>query len=314
MFHVKQPRNAALEGVWKGSGGGLEPFNGGLKRAGGGLAGACFGAACLLMAGCSSPEEVARDTGIAQSTATAPAAPTPPAPPTPAADKVAFTDNASDGTGDDAAKRDFAYSWPAAVSASPELARQFTAERDKLLADQKSEWAASVKEFAGQDCVSCVNREFQKNWEVVADMPRFLSLSADVFEYSGGAHGNYWTEALVWDREAKAARDPKTMFTSKAALQDALGAAWCKALKVERGKKMGADYNDDGFFPCPPIADLAVLLGSSDKKSFNRIGLIAAPYVAGSYAEGAYEVTLPVTPKVLAALKPEYKAFFALGK
>jgi hypothetical protein len=57
-----------------------------------------------------------------------------------------------------------------------------------------------------------------------------------------------------------------------------------------------------------------VLLGSSNKRRFNRIGLIASPYVAGSYAEGQYEVTLPVTPKVLAAVKPEYKAAFALGR
>jgi len=56
-----------------------------------------------------------------------------------------------------------------------------------------------------------------------------------------------------------------------------------------------------------------VLLGSSDRKAFNRIGLLAAPYVAGSYAEGTYEVTLPVTPAVLQAVKPEYKAAFALG-
>jgi hypothetical protein len=77
---------------------------------------------------------------------------------------------------------------------------------------------------------------------------------------------------------------------------------------------MGEDFTDDGFFPCPPITDLTVLLGSSNKQTFNRIGLIAAPYVAGSYAEGPYEVTLPVTPAVLAAVKPEYKAAFALGK
>ncbi|MEO0056797.1 MAG: hypothetical protein RIT17_233, partial [Pseudomonadota bacterium] len=34
----------------------------------------------------------------------------------------------------------------------------------------------------------------------------------------------------------------------------------------------------------------------------------------GSYAEGPYEVTLPVTQAVLAAVKPEYKAAFALAK
>jgi hypothetical protein len=118
----------------------------------------------------------------------------------------------------------------------------------------------------------------------------------------------------VWDREANRAIDPKAMFRSPAALQDAVGEAWCRKLGAERQKKFGEEYTDDGFFPCPPIADLVVLVGSSDRQHFNRIGLIAAPYVAGSYVEGEYEVTLPVTPAVLAAVKPEFKAAFALGK
>jgi hypothetical protein len=35
--------------------------------------------------------------------------------------------------------------------------------------------------------------------------------------------------------------------------------------------------------------------------------------VAGSYAEGAYEVTLPVSPAVLETVKPAYAAAFTLG-
>lgn len=221
-----------------------------------------------------------------------------------------------EGTGN--TTRDFVYRWPAAVSAIPALAAQLAAERERLLAEQKGEWQASLKEFAGEDCGGCTIRDFQKTWKVVTNLPRFLSLSVEVYEYTGGAHGNYYTDALVWDRQAKAAVMPEDMFRSPAALQDALGAEWCKGLNAERIKRMGAETSqmieDDGIFPCPPIADLAVLLGSSNRRRFNRIGLIAAPYVAGSYAEGQYEVTLPVTAKVLAAVKPEYAAAFATAK
>lgn len=258
------------------------------------------------LAACSSPEEIAAKTDTAP--AEAPSAP--PVPPTPAPDKVAFEDNAAKGE----ATREFAYAWPAKVTAIPELAAQLTEERDKLLADQKSEWDEALREFSDSDCTGCVNRQYEKTWDVVADLPRYLSLSAAWSTYTGGAHGNYAWDALVWDREAKQAFDPKTMFTSPAALQGALGDTWCKALKGARVKKGMAPEDADGIFPCPPIADLTVLVGSSDRKSFNRIGLIAAPYVAGSYAEGEYEVTLPVTPKVIAAVKPEYKAAFAPGK
>jgi hypothetical protein len=272
---------------------------------------AARGAAGVLLLGaalvaCSSPEEIAAKSA----TATAEAPPTLPAPPAPAPEKVTFEDSAKNGEG----TRDFAYSWPAEVSAIPELAARLTDDRDKLLAEQKADWEESLREFSDSDCTSCLNRDYAMGWDVVANLPRFLSLSGAWNAYSGGAHGNYAWEALVWDREAERGFDPKAMFTSPAALQDALGDAWCKALKVERVKKGMAPDEDDGIFPCPPIADLTVLVGSSDGKSFNRIGLIAAPYVAGSYAEGAYEVTLPVSPKVLAAVKPGYRAAFMLGK
>ncbi len=299
MFHVKQVLTGGLRGVWRGSGGGLAASGGTLARAGAVLAAG-------LLAACSSPEDIAAETGIA-----APAAPpAAPSPPTPTPGKVDFADNEAKGE----AKRDFSYSWPAQASAVPELAARFTAERDALLAEQKADWQEALREFAGESCGGCMMRDFQKGWDVVADLPRFLSLSASFYAYTGGAHGNGAFDALVWDREAKTAFDPKTMFTSQTALQQALGASWCKALKAERQKRLGADWSDDGFFQCPPIADLTVLVGSSDKRAFDRIGLIAAPYVAGSYAEGPYELTFPVTPAVLAAVKPEYKAAFALGK
>lgn len=266
----------------------------------------CAGAgwAALMLAAFASPAQ------IAAKTAAPPRPAIPATPPAPAPAKVTFADNAKQGE----AERKFAYDWPAAVSAVPELTARFTAERDELLAEQKADWEDSLREFADGDCLGCMQRDYQKTWDVVANLPRFLSLSAAFYNYSGGAHGNYAWDTLVWDRTAKKAFDPKAMFISPAALQAALGGPWCKALKAERTKRLGADYSDDGFFQCPPIEDLTVLVGSSDRKSFNRIGLIAAPYVAGSYAEGAYELTFPVTAKVRAAVKPEYRAAFALGK
>lgn len=261
----------------------------------------------LMLAACSSPEDIAAQTAASPSGQAA-AHETPAAA---AAEAVAFTDNAEKGE----AKREFAYSWPAEVSAVPELVERFTSERDKLLADQKGDWDEALREFGGSDCVACVSRGAEKSWAVVANLPRFLSLSAEIYAYTGGAHGNSGSTALVWDRETGRGLESRDVFTSPRALQDALGAAWCKGLGEERRRKMGADAPvEDGIFPCPPIADLTVLLGSKSKTHFDRIGLIADPYVAGSYAEGAYEVTLPVTPAVLAAVKPEYKAAFALGK
>ena len=120
-----------------------------VKHWSGGTAMAALALAAL--AACSSPEEIAAKTGTA-------APPVPAAPPAPAPDKVAFEDNAKNGE----ATRDFAYAWPAEVSAIPELAARLTADRDKLLAEQKADWEESLREFAGSDSSqSCISE-----WEV----------------------------------------------------------------------------------------------------------------------------------------------------
>lgn len=312
MFRVKHCPTAGKQGSSRGldgSRGGLDRASGHQNRARAGLAAALALIIGSALAACSSPEEIAEKTGVV-ATATAEAAGQSATATATGADGTEFEDNAEK----DGGSREFAYKWPAQVSAIPALAARFTTERDTVLAEQKAEWIEALAEFAGEDCVSCTSRGFSKEWKVVADLPCFLSLSADTYIYTGGAHGNSAFDTLLWDREADAAIAPTAMFRSEEGLQAALHAPWCKALKAERTRRLGAEYADDETFPCPDIAELTLLLGSSNKQTFNRIGLIADPYVAGSYAEGPYEVTLPVTAAVLAALKPEYKRAFAQVK
>lgn len=259
-------------------------------------------AAALLVAGCS-PEQAADSAGPAPKAAAAAAEVSD----LPGIEAVVFENN------DKRAEytREFAYNWPAAVSAVPELVARFAVERDKALAEQRQEFEDAIREFAGQDCVGCINRSYAKEWSVVTDLPRFLSLSAEIYVFAGGAHGNGAYDALVWDREAGKIMQAADFFVSEAAMQQVFGSRWCTALKKQRAKRLGEENTDDGIFACPDIAQLNVLLGSAGKKAFDRIGLQAAPYVAGSYAEGSYEVTLPVTAQVIPAVKPEYRAYFA---
>lgn len=213
--------------------------------------------------------------------------------------------------------REFSYTWPAEVAAVPALVRRFTAERTEILGEQKIDFSEGLTLADPEGCFGC-NRDLARDWSVIANTPRFLVLSGSYYEYSGGAHGNINFEALVWDRKAKKALFSGKMFLSERALQGALGAAWCEGLKAERAERLGeqasAIMDEDDIFPCPPISDLVVFPAASDGQRFDRIELLAAPYVAGSYAEGVYEVTLPVTPAVLAAIKPRYRAAFVAPK
>ena len=79
-----------------------------------------------------------------------------------------------------------------------------------------------------------------EEWKVVADLPRYLSLSGHLATYSGGAHGMYGLRSLVWDREAKQAIEGIALFNSPVALEQGLGQRLCDTLNAERAKRAAA--------------------------------------------------------------------------
>lgn len=209
---------------------------------------------------------------------------------------------------------EFTYSWPAEVSAEPELAAILAKDRDQTLAAEKAKWEAALADSPA-DCVPCRSRSLVREWSVVADLTRYLSLSSEISAYTGGAHGNYGTDSVIWDRHVQKRMRPIDFFTSGPALEAAIATPFCSALNRMRERRRGEPVTPEGegmFHGCPTIGELTVLLGSSGGKTFDRIGLIADPYVAGSFAEGSYEVTVPVTPPVLDAVKPDYQGSFSL--
>ena len=101
------------------------------------------------------------------------------------------------------------------------------------------------------------------------------------------------------------------------ALSAAIRAPFCAALNQQRAEKRGEPVDPKSkqeFDTCIDPAKQTVILGSTDKAHFNRIGILVDPYAAGPYAEGNYEVTLPVTAAVLKAVKPLYRRAFAVPK
>lgn len=207
---------------------------------------------------------------------------------------------------------EYSFSYPAAVGAIPELARLIESQAQKAEAEQRALALAHSKQ-AEEDGFAFRPYGLSQEWEVVADLPSWLSLSNEVWIYTGGAHGMYGTEALVWNKQARRALEAMNLFTSPAALMAALRPRYCAALdeaRRARGREMGIG---EGLFDnCPDIDELTVLLGSSNGRTFDRLTLYAGPYVAGSYAEGAYETDLTVDAAVLAAVKPRYRSAFSV--
>jgi hypothetical protein len=69
------------------------------------------------------------------------------------------------------------------------------------------------------------------------------------------------------------------------------------------------------FEDCPKFSDLTILPGDANGDGrFDDIHLIADPGVAGSNAEGTYDISLPVTGKFIAAISPEYRSAFKVQR
>ena len=206
------------------------------------------------------------------------------------------------------------FSWSAEAGAVPALLRQLrtqlTREQSKTASCGKAESEARIS--TGGQAIACTS---STKVTTSGQTARLLSLSRAYWAFTGGAHGSGATTALLWDR--KQGREIKfgSLFQRPDGYAPVLRTTYCRALNAERKKRRGDDYQSSSiteFDSCPPFADLALI--PSDKRRlrrFDAIHVIAAPYTAGSFAEGEYDIAVPVTPKLIAAMKPEFRASFA---
>ncbi|GAA0284932.1 hypothetical protein GCM10009127_28250 [Alteraurantiacibacter aestuarii] len=204
------------------------------------------------------------------------------------------------------------YSYPAEAGNIQELAALLDRRLDRLRNAMVGD-SAEARADARDNGFPFNKYSTEVEWQVVADTPRYLSLSAKISSYTGGAHGNYGFDALVWDKERAAALEPETFFTTPEALEAALGSKLCEKLNRERAERRGqpiAEGSSDIFDVCVPLSDTTVLFGSASGRAFDRVGVQIGPYVAGPYAEGSYEFTFDVDDKLLTALRDEYRSAF----
>jgi hypothetical protein len=210
----------------------------------------------------------------------------------------------------------FDYRYPAAAGRIPAL----KAWLDRDLATRRANIIGQAREGQAEAKKSGYpynSYDDSMGWQVVTDLPGWLSLSGMEESYTGGAHPNHGPSALLWNKGAGRQVKALDLFTGKAALDGALQAAFCGELNKERAERRGAPidpHSTDDFDTCLAPSGEVLILGSADHQHFTRIGILIGPYEAGPYAEGDYEITLPVTPAVLAAVRPEYRSAFAVAR
>jgi hypothetical protein len=259
-------------------------------------------AAALLLTGCSEDKPTPAEKAAA--------AAVPGAPPGGAADIAAKNAPASN-IKESNELIEFAYAYPREAAAIPELAAWLDGDRatkrDALIAAAQRDKAAAEKGGFPYRAHSHLQA-----WQRITSTPRFLSLSAEVGTYMGGAHGMTTFDTLLWDRNRRKRLKPLDLFTSGEAFDAAIGEAFCAGIKRAKAAKGIAsdEAPDSAFAKCPPASAQTVWLGSTDGRYLDRMTIAIAPYEVGPFAEGSYKINVPVTGALVGALKDEYARDF----
>ncbi len=159
---------------------------------------------------------------------------------------------------------------------------------------------------------------YDQMWDVTANLPAVLVLESNGYEFTGGAHGMPFTASLIWDRAA-GKRLATGDILDKNRLTLTARDSFCAELNRQREEKRGAPVDPaakDGiaeFNQCPVLAEHEIIPLSRKGKALDIVRVVIGPYAAGPYAEGSYEIDLPVTPEILAAVKPAYRGWFSTG-
>ena len=251
-------------------------------------------ALCLANTACTSPEELEKKTGVDGDKTTQ-------------SEGEGKTATPTELARDITEKNDlyaFSFSYPAALK--------------ERLDEQANREEADLQKAAQQASDEARSEGFPYNrymvtieWKLAGKTDNWLSLIENGSTYFGGAHGNYGISSVLWNIGSQRLLEPMMLFESKDAFAQALGNRFCDALDAQRMARRGGelDEGDDTFNRCPDIDELELVLLSNGTK-FDRVMLYAAPYVAGPYVEGDYEVELSVDDAIRAVVKPRYRDDF----
>jgi hypothetical protein len=203
---------------------------------------------------------------------------------------------------------DFRYDWPAEASSIPSLAKQLRIE----LKDDRAESARDARfdrQAARTGRYEFLPHEFSRELTFEGQSIRLASFTDKGSRFTGGAHPNFGFTELLWDKAKGRQIAFAKLFTRP--VSPLIRSDYCQGLAAERRKKTGSSKPGSLWEACPDPLEQAVVARDANRNGrFDHFAIIASPYAVGSYAEGAYVVTLPVPAAIIDALKPEYRASF----
>src|SRR3546814_15660996 len=141
---------------------------------------------------------------------------------------------------------------------------------DEDRAKKREAWIAAAKrdkDAAEKDGFPYRKHSHLQTWERVTSTPRFLSLSAEIGTYAGGAHGMQSFDTLIWARNRRTRIKPLDLFQSSAAFAAAVRDAFCAGITRAPAAQGIEEAPDSVFAECPPPSSPTVSPASPDGPS-----------------------------------------------
>ena len=173
--------------------------------------------------------------------------------------------------------------------------------------------AAKAKADAVHDAASARKQGFPfrryesvADWSLAADTPKLLALAGENYSFTGGAHGNSGYAARIWDKAAKRSIGFEALFSDWPRARKLLEPAFCAALLEEQTRRLGARPTSE-MNACPKLSEQPIVPFGGLAPLATQFRVLVGPYVAGSYAEGSYLITVPWPDAIKPLIKPAYR-------
>ena len=200
----------------------------------------------------------------------------------------------------------YAFAYPGAAARIPAL-DSWLRSQSKADEGDHEESIGSLARYAKQNPEG---RFFlERVFKVDADLPGLLALSQETSAYTGGAHGWFGFETLLWDKSRNRRLDPKELFSEPSAANAEILDRLCPILAESRrheAARGGGTFNG----PCsePPYETLT-LLAANGRVTELKVTLSGLD----GYAGGTYEVYVPVTERLRALVAERFRPGFVLS-
>ena len=145
-----------------------------------------------------------------------------------------------------------------------------------------------------------------QRWTAPFADDRLIVLLGETYAYTGGAHGNLGHIGRLWDRRRGRMITLADLFTDWPRAALSVESAACAALRAQKARRL-APNTLPADWTCPPLAD-AVLVPAGRMGPGTLVHAIYSPYVAGSYAEGSYDVQFEWPDAARALARPEWRS------